>query len=255
MSSNNALFNTVSSISIVLAVLVTTPAYSQDIRTISPGRASGEQGALPRLQLWPGSGLNISFSKTGEYIQKVWLDDPSRITADFDAPINTGNAQSIHLKRINPLKFENLPTSPSTLLTVITNQNRYQFVLSYGKGSPQYYGVTIAQPVRRTVTEGGSDLPSSLRMGLEKALSEGLISPNQGNMILVTRVNQAISLVAEGRTLNEAAALSGVSPQFLTRLQTMGQTEKFSQQLGTGPGVRNLSLEAPFDTSILDQGL
>ncbi|MEL4897407.1 hypothetical protein [Crocosphaera sp. Alani8] len=244
---------TFSSLIIVLAVLVMTPAYSQDIRTIAPGIASGESGSLPRLQVWPGSGLNISFSKTGEYIQKVWLDDPSRITTDFDAPISSGNAQSIHLKRINTLKFENLPTSPSTLLTVITNKNRYQFVLTYGKGNPQYYGVTVAQPKPSPTTRnipgrlGGADTITSLRMGMLKALNEGLISPNQGNMVLVTRVNNVLRLVSTGRTLDEAAGLSGVSPQFLARLSSMGQTERFRQQLES-----NYSTSEPLNNSILE---
>ncbi len=210
-------------VSIIAAVLVAVPAFSGDVLAISEAIATGKQGNLPRLKLWEGAGLNIHWQRTGEFIEKVWLDDPSRITLDFDADINSGNAQSIHLRRINSIKFRNLPQTSTTLLTIITNKNRYQFVISYGQGNPDYYGVTITQAQQSIST--GLDWSTHVRQGLSQARELGLIAPDQGNQVLVERVEQVLSLVANGESVADAAFKTGVSLAFLNRLETMGQMD------------------------------
>ncbi len=231
-------------VSLIAAILVTAPAWSfmkssvkshssevrseliaqsKDVLTISPAIASGQQGNLPRLNLCQGSGLNLSFP-IGEYIQKVWLDDPSRITVDFDASINSKQARSIHLRRINPLKFDNLPQTNTTLLTVVTNKNRYQFIIGYGKGTPQYYGVTIASVPHQSPTNN-TQWVTRVRSGLRVAQAQGLISPEQGNTILISRVHLVLGLVSTGVPLDLATSQSGVSMAFMNRLEQMGQIQ------------------------------
>ena len=209
-------------ISIILAISWVHPIWAKDILTIPPAVASGEQGRLPRLQLWPGSGLNISLDQTGEYIEKIMLDDPSRITFDVNAPLNSPEAQYIHLRRINQLKFKNLPTASTTLLTVITNKNRYQFVLGYGDGQPQYYGVTLVKANATVPLSDNVEGLAQVNAGLIKAIDEKLISAEQGNLVLVKRVKQLITLVSDGTPLNEALARVGLSRQFIDRLEEMG---------------------------------
>lgn len=215
--------NMVAPLAIMSSFLIVTPVWSQDVINIAPAIATGEQGSLPRLQLWEGSGLNISFSSTGETLSKVWLDDPSRITLDFDAPIDSGQAKAIHLRRINQLDFENLPKTSSTLLTVVTNKNRYQFILTYGTGNPEYYGVNIAQP-SATLASSSLNLEweQRIKRGLQKAKKQGLITREQGNMVLAERVNRVLTLVTTGKSLDEAASVAGVSLPFLQRLEEMG---------------------------------
>ena len=88
------------------------------------------------------------FSALGESIYRVWLDDPSRITVDFDSDPQNAGAQVIHLRRIEMLDFEGLPAAPRTLLTVVTVDNAgqrtvYQFPIFYGSGVPSYSTVAL----------------------------------------------------------------------------------------------------------------
>ncbi|MDJ0598908.1 MAG: hypothetical protein QNJ37_08735 [Crocosphaera sp.] len=231
-------------ISLILAVSLVHPVWAKDILTIPPAMASGEQGRLPRLQLWPGSGLNISLDQTGEYIKKIILDDPSRITFDVNAPLNSPDAQYIHLRRINQLNFKNLPTASTTLLTVITNKNRYQFILGYGEGQPQYYGVTLVKANENVFLSYNGEWLDKINAGLRKAIDENLISAEQGNLVLVERVNRLLTLVADGTPLNDALAMVGLSRQFIDRLEHIGtKTQPLKSEETQEENLDDLMLE------------
>jgi hypothetical protein len=88
------------------------------------------------LPIHLGHGTTLNFRNTGERVQRVWLDDPSQVTVDFDdvncrVPDQPCAAQVIHLRRIQRLKFQNLPITSSTLLTVVTDKNIHQFQLVF----------------------------------------------------------------------------------------------------------------------------
>lgn len=202
--------------------------------------ATGEFGLPPVLSVYRGSGLNISFIPLSQKLRKVWLDDPSHLTIDFDAPLEKG-ASVIHLKRINPLNFSQLPKSDRTLLTVITTspqgqQSRYQFRLTYGnQGKPSCYGVSVVpDPVASVASV--SDLPveleSNLLAGLAIAKSRGLISSEQGNLVLERRVKQYISLRKQGMEEELAQTRAKISQGFLDRLQELAaSTEQVKEEL------------------------
>ena len=158
------------------------------------------------------------------------LDDPSRITFDVNAPLNSPEAQYIHLRRINQLKFKNIPTASTTLLTVITNKNRYQFVVGYGDGQPQYYGVTLVKANETVSLSDNLEWKNKVNAGLIKAIDEKLISAEQGNLLLVERVNRLIALVSDGTPLNDALARVGLSRQFIDRLEGMGSQDNTNYQ-------------------------
>lgn len=133
------------------------PLLAASVRTIPMREARGEAGRIPTLTIWEETGLNINFIPTGEVVKKVWLDDPSRLGVDFDGILcvaESGNcsdtgATVIHLRRINPIKFPQLPKTQATLLSVVTQgedgaKNLYQFHVAYGQGKPQYVSVNIA---------------------------------------------------------------------------------------------------------------
>jgi hypothetical protein len=91
------------------------------------------------LPIHLGHGTTINFRSTGEKVQRVWLDDPSQVTVDFDdvncrTPDKPCAAQVIHLRRIQRLKFQNLPTTSTTSLTVVTDKNIHQFQLVFPSG-------------------------------------------------------------------------------------------------------------------------
>jgi len=130
------------------------------LRSIFSCQAQGLGGAIPTIKVWFSQGTNLSFIRAGETIRKVWLDDPSQVTLDFDGPMcvqfgptgNTDNcdnsaANVIHLRRIKQLKIPGLPSTNKTLLTVVTereNQKKlYAFRVIYGSGSPEYNTLAV----------------------------------------------------------------------------------------------------------------
>jgi hypothetical protein len=95
---------------------------------------------IPTIQLYPGHGTTINFRPSNERVQRLWLDDPSQVTVDFDdvncrTPDKPCAAQIVHLRRIKPLKFDGLPTTATPLLTIITDQNIHQFQLAFPANS------------------------------------------------------------------------------------------------------------------------
>jgi hypothetical protein len=220
-----------------LVLLSLNPAFARETScSISSASARGEGGNLPILTVYKGSGLNISFLPLSKRVTKVWLDDPSRITVDFDAPLKRG-ASVIHLKRIEPVNFPRVPKSGSTLLTVIAEgasgageearnngRERYQFRVTYGeKGQPPCYGYDVLPDPVALSNPNGSTLEeeSLLREGLAIALRRGTISADAGNTVLETRVRRYIELRKRGVEGEAARQRAKVSRAFLDRLEEL----------------------------------
>ncbi len=117
------------------------------------GTASAIATTTPTINLHPGHGTTLNFRRSGETVQRVWLDDPSQVTLDFD-DVNCRMsdqpcaAKVIHLRRIQRLKFNGLPATATTLLTVLTDKNIHQFQLAFpAAGKPSSTIINInAQP-------------------------------------------------------------------------------------------------------------
>jgi hypothetical protein len=214
-----------------ISVLATT------VRKIAASQAMGERGAIPTIEVWAGAGVNLDFVQTGGVIQRVWLDDPSRITVDFDAPLcssdtqctSASGAKMIHLRRINPINFPQLLMTDSTLLTVITQQGqarkRYQFQITYGRGSPRYSGVTII-PDHQLHGAATNLNKNDILLGLEVAKERGLISSEQGNESLSVRVKKFLSFSQQGVSTPEAAARARVSVALIEKLADLGSSSR-----------------------------
>jgi hypothetical protein len=208
--------------------------------SLESATARGVSGKLPILTVYKGSGLNISFLLLSKRVTKVWLDDPSRITVDFDVPLARG-ASVIHLKRIEPVNFPRVPKSGSTLLTVIAEnaggttdargtraknngRERYQFRVTYGeKGQPSCYGYDVLpDPVALSTPDGlALEEESLLWEGLAIAKRRGTISAEAGNTVLETRVRRYIALRKRGAEEEEARRSARVSAAFLARLEEL----------------------------------
>lgn len=224
-------------------------AIASPIRQITQSQALGKTEIIPIIHVWIGSGINLNFLETGEKIERVWLDDPSRLVVDFDDPnCHQGNcsAMVIHLKRINPVNFPELPKSNSTLLSVITytenDRKLYQFKIAYGQGNPEYYTVSIipqapsAPPLPGLKSEpsieltiGGRATLVDVERGLSIAKSKGLISSDLANQTLEYRVLEFISLARNGLSVAEASAQAGVSLRAIARLGELGKSAIFDR--------------------------
>jgi hypothetical protein len=132
------------------------------LRSMFSCQAQGLGGAIPTINVSYQQGTNLSFIQAGEVIKKVWLNDPSQVTIDFDGPVcmqfgqdrntNVGDCQKsaanvMQLRRINKLKIPGLPNTSNTLLTVVTEgqgkTKLYTFRVIYEENSPGYHTLAI----------------------------------------------------------------------------------------------------------------
>lgn len=146
-----------------ISILMANSVFANNavLRSIFSCQAQGLGGAIPTIKVWYEQGTNLSFIPAGETIRKVWLDDPSQVTLDFDGPMcvqfgeesaGSGDCENsaasvIHLRRIEKLDIPGLPHTDNTLLTVITEkQGRkrlYAFRVLYGEGSAEYSTLAV----------------------------------------------------------------------------------------------------------------
>lgn len=242
-----------------LVNLLPDPAQANSpVQKVLSSEAQGLNNTLSTITVWAGAGANLNFIPTSEIVRKVWLDDPSQIVLDFDGPMCTQSggedncensaATVVHLRRINAIKFPNLPQTASTLLSVITQtprgeQKLYQFRIAYGSGEPQYHTVAI-YPDSRIPTEGTNGLLQAqlqnIELGLRVAKSRNLLGRSQGNQRLELRVQNFLALVSSGATPQSAAQQTGVSLRLISKLASLGATSaEASPNRGEGQGARN----------------
>ena len=212
--------------------LSAAPTGAIGVQNVPTSHAEGRAGAIPRLKVWSGAGLNINFVATGEKIIKVWLDDPSRLTVDFDAPLDGGGASIIHLRRIEGLDFEGLPSTPTTVLTIVTQGRQgekklYQFEIGYGFGTPSYSAVNVNPDIRPQLQQQERRNQRVLQQ-LER-IERGLVlaqSHNQSakNEEVFSRVRTLISFVRSGLSVEEAARRVNVSMSVIRQLEQFATT-------------------------------
>jgi hypothetical protein len=206
----------------------TVPAIAQSTRTLSISEARGEP-EIVTLQLSEGHGTTLNFRPVGETVRRAWLDDLSKVTLSFDdANCNGQNngcaASVIHLRRINPLDFPDLPKTETTLLTVVTDWGVYVFRLTFPAGDSGTYLVEIqpdsVRPRRAIAPQLENASAEQIERGLNAAQDQNLI---QESSSLWERVQQVIAIVREGKTIDAAVEEVGVSAELVTRLVEMGQ--------------------------------
>jgi hypothetical protein len=141
----------------------------------------------------------------------------------------------VHLRRITPLQFPNLPRTSSTLLTVITEgagqkRQMYHFRVLLGSGSPQYSSLVVYPD-----TSGSPQIELNHRrqahvedveQGLQIAASKNLLGSNQGNQNLRPRVLNFLALARNGVAVPAAAEQSGVSMALITQLAEWGMASR-----------------------------
>jgi hypothetical protein len=216
------------SLSLVMAAASAMPGMAQlrDEYTLD----QAQSGAVS-LQVWPGSGTNLDFTSTGQFIYRAWLDDPSRVLLETDTPIENANAQIIHLRKIHAVEFEGLPATGVTLLSVATintagQRNLYQFRVSYGDNRPEYATISlIPQVVPSAVATipansayGGAQL-NTFRLGIAQLILNGTI---EGDGPMHGRLKTFVGLVQNGSTPAEAVQTAGINLAVVQEVARIG---------------------------------
>lgn len=211
------------------------------VQQVSQTQAQGLAGSGATVTVWLGSGTNIDFTRTGETIQRAWLDDAHAITLDFDADLDgRGNASIVHLKRVTGIHFPNLPETRSTLLTVVTRspygKKTYLFDVRYDSGTPNYATLAVvpdAQPLAGGVTLADRTANwNDVERGLQRAISQQLISAR-------SPVNQRVQIflanVRNGMPMQQAAAQAKLSLAVVSKLAQMGTNNSISHPTSPTP--------------------
>ncbi len=229
-----SIFTVISFTSISMKVIA--GEMKNGVKRISSIVATGNsESEIPLIKLSPGYGVNISFIPTGETVQKVWLDNPSIASLDVDGCLSglgkdcdaeTG-ATVLHLRRIKPLNFKQLPSSNSSLLTVVAkskNKRRvYLFRIAMGGTTPKFHTIEITP----TQEEFNTDRFLITDIKNLQLISRGLIVAQQQRLIskesrLVRRIENFVVSVKAGEQINNAALKSGISMQLVNRLMELG---------------------------------
>lgn len=194
------------------------------------------RSTIPLIKLSPGYGVNISFIPTGETIEKVWLDNPSIASLDVDGclsglgkecEVDTG-ATVLHLRRIKPLNFKQLPSSNSTLLTVVTKGSNkrqvYVFRVVMADTTPKIHTIEITNDKEEFNINRLGNTTDTINLQL---INRGLIVAQQQHLIslkspLIPRVRKFLISIGAGEQINMAARKNGISLQLVNRLMQLG---------------------------------
>ena len=214
------------------------PVLSPSRDTVSVARALGKLGTPYQVFLSPGIGVSISVPD-GEFIEKVWLDDPSAIVVDANGCLSglprigecKGEATALHLRAIERLNFPGVLVSHSSLLSVMAatgggKRNIYLFeVIPSARAKQTVFSIAIENPqpvpaiapqveVRPTAIAA-----QAVERGAAIATSASLYPQNSP---IWNRVRDFVSRLKGGQSVRAAAAASGVSLELLYKLQTLG---------------------------------
>jgi hypothetical protein len=231
----------------------------QGVKQISQDIATGNSSKqIPEIKLSPGYGVNISFIKTGEIVEKVWLDNPAIASLDVDGCLTGLSRESsgrnnsspdisrqceqsgatvIHLRQINKLKLPQLPSTNTSLLTVIakgkSGRKVYLFRVVIGDKVPNYHTIevipninTIPESINFSSINNITQL-QQISIGLSIAQQQGLISDESR---LWKRIERFLTSVRTGESINSAARDSGISINLINRLAELGGSENKQQR-------------------------
>ncbi|PAX51623.1 hypothetical protein [Brunnivagina elsteri] len=244
------LFNNITIICLISFPFVNLPTVNaaeirQGVKQISQDIATGNSSKqIPEIKLSPGYGVNISFIKTGEIVEKVWLDNPAIASLDVDGCLSglsqqceQSGATVIHLRQINKLKLPQLPSTGTSLLTVVTKGNSqrqvYLFQVVMGNKKPDYQTLEILpnfNPILESKIYSNINSTNKLQQisrGLNITKQQGLISEQSR---LWQRIEKFFINVRSGKSISIAARDSGISRQLINRLAELGSDSDIQQK-------------------------
>jgi len=201
------------------------------------------------VSVYPGRATVIDFSQTSEAIAFIMLADPSRVVFNTDLPLDTGAAQTILLRPIQPLEFPGTTTTLITNLVVKTVGDRgqtrlYNFSIVPSQGNPSDLGIYIIdklpelnetqrEQITLKIRGGRTATLQDVEIGLQLAIQKGYTNANDP---LVRQVKEFIALIRNfDISLQEAIDRSGVKLVVLTELAQIAIEDYFNASLLSTP--------------------
>ncbi|MBD2666212.1 hypothetical protein B6N60_04890 [Richelia sinica FACHB-800] len=189
-----------------------------------------------QVQVIPGRAIPISFSQTDEKITYILLADPSRLNYTTDADLKSGQATTIFMRVIQPLKFPGSTTTTITNLLVQTVDNKrqkrlYNFDIVRPGGKIGYVGIQIANAIpgqqKLLINKNRRATVDDIETGLRIAINRGY---TQHNDPVVAKVRQVIAMLRNSRvTIPDAATSIGVPIEVISELGRISLGENIRQ--------------------------
>jgi hypothetical protein len=191
-----------------------------------------------QVQVTPGLATPISFNQTNEAIAYILVADPSRLVYTTDTDLKSGQATTIFLKAIQPLKFPGSTTTVITNLLVQTvdsqGQKRlYNFDIIPQRKKPGYVGIQIANAIpgqqKLLIDENRQVTVDDIESGLKIAIKRGYTNSNDP---IVPKVRQLLALLRTDKiTISEAAKSVDVPLEVILELGKMAINQRYCQKL------------------------
>lgn len=108
-------------LSVILVVASLSPAWAGRVLRVSAEAA--QEGNVPITVHVEGGGVLLDFAPTGERIEKISIDDPSRVVVNHCLVTKScGDRPSpiIRLFRSAGINFQDIPAAKTTMLSVET---------------------------------------------------------------------------------------------------------------------------------------
>ncbi|MHC5739922.1 hypothetical protein [Nostoc sp.] len=166
------------------------------------------------LKVWKGYGLTINLMSTGETIKQVWIGDPSRFAFTSngglcpstglrvnpkqgdDSDCAGGKATVIFLRQIDPIKFPVTSSSNgSTQITLLTNENLYQFKIVPASGNPAYTSLVIKSDSDRPLPISRGRMPVPLTVEKPQSAPPDFPQPSPPPQTIVVQKPQSVAVL------------------------------------------------------------
>ena len=224
----------------VVLLSLATPAFAGVATTISLQDALS--GRVKITVATEGGGTILDFSQTGEKIEKITIDDPSKVMTDHCLITKSCNGHPepiVRLLRVN-IPDKDIPAARSTQLTVMTSDesgqwNSYIFSVTPSTKPSVYTKYLIGGHL----TPSRSNDVSAAAYGVRQAQQRGLLA----DPALKGRILTYLRLKQTGVSDRVAAKKAGVSLALVSRLNTLGQAA-----LAQGQPRQPIALASPAST-------
>jgi hypothetical protein len=221
-----------------MALLAASPAVAGISKSVAIEDAL--DGRVPIVVAVEGGGVNIDFSETGETVQKVTLDDTSKVLVDFDKSLPI-----VRLFRGN-VASKDVPSAKITQLSVTTKGadgdfHLYIFPVTTSLKPAIFTKFLIGGVVRKR----GSNTIATAAIGAKVAQqNRTLVDPQ-----LRARVAHYVQLRSGGMSDRKAAKRARISIALARRLDELGQSAPVSAPVAVLPVPMNPSSTQAIDAS------
>ncbi|NJM75584.1 MAG: hypothetical protein HC852_07165 [Acaryochloridaceae cyanobacterium RU_4_10] len=196
-----------------LSLLLAYPALAGVSKSVSIEDAL--DGRVPIVVAVEGGGVNIDFSETGETVQKVTLDDTSKVLVDFD--------KSLPIVRLfcGNVGSKDVPSARTTQLSVTTKGtdgdfHLYIFPVTTSSKPATFTKFLIGGASRK---RGANNIATAATGAKVAEQNKTLVDPK-----LKARVAHYVQLRSSGMSDRKAAKRAKISMALAKRLDDLGQS-------------------------------